>query len=116
MAENQPPDRREIVTADRVRHTAREHEARPAWKAITSRKRELRVGHLRRCPNRRTGVIPLKLRESRLLAEPYAAKEIFGLLFQVIEPGTDGQVTIGHGVAGLKPCATDTFQILDFRF
>jgi len=41
-------------------------------------------------------MIPLKLRNCRLIAELQSTKKFPGLMFELIEPWTNREVTIGH--------------------
>jgi hypothetical protein len=85
-----------IITPDGVDHTACEHEARPAGDAVASGQGELRIGELGVPRLDRFRVILPQLHDCGKIAVPDLAEQILRLVLELIEIGTDRQMTIGH--------------------
>jgi hypothetical protein len=96
MLQNQFADGVGVIAPDRVNHSAGEDEARPVRQTVTSGERELRVGQPGGAGLYILRVMFLKLRHRDRVALPDGVEQVFGLVFELIEVGTDWKVTIGH--------------------
>ena len=96
MLQHQVADGVYVVAPDRINHSAGEREARPVRQAIASGERELRVGQLGGAWFEVLWMMFLKLRYRDGIALPDGVEQVFRLVFELIEVGTDWKVTIGH--------------------
>ena len=84
-----------IVTPDGIRHPARENKARPAGEPVAARERQLCI--VQRCALRcHTDGMTRERASGVAVATPQSTQQVLGLVTELIEIGTDGQVTIGH--------------------
>src|SRR5262245_35537140 len=96
MLQNKVADGVYVVAPDRIDHSAGEREARPARQAVASGERELRVGQFGGAGFDILGMMFPQLCDRVRIALPDGMEQVFGLVFELIEVGTDGKVTIGH--------------------
>jgi hypothetical protein len=96
VAADQPTDGVDVVAPDRGDHLTRLHEARPARRLVAARKDELRVGQLGAPGVDRVGVVTLELRDRRRITLADRAEQVLRLVLELLEVGTDRQVTGRH--------------------
>ena len=86
----------DVVAPDRVDQLHGLHEPRPARRLVAAREHELRVGELGVGRVERIGMVLAQLGERGGIAGVNRAEQILGLVLELVEVGTDGQVTNGH--------------------
>jgi hypothetical protein len=86
----------DIVAADGIRHSAREHEPRPARDAVAPRERVLRVSEARICRIDRAAMMSAKLGHGIRVAALDGSEQIAGLVLQLIEIRPDWKVASRH--------------------
>src|SRR5262245_65744468 len=96
MLQHQIADGVYVVSPDGINHSAGERQARPTRQAIASGERDMRVGQLGGAGFDILGMMFLKLRYRDRVALPDGVEQVFGLVFELIEVGTDWKVTIGY--------------------
>ena len=88
--------RAHVIAPDRINQLARLHQSRPAWRPVAARQYELGVGALGTCGIDRAGVALGELGDCGGFAAVNIAEQILGLVPELVQVGTDGQVTSGH--------------------
>src|SRR5262245_29318523 len=96
MLQDQIADGVYVIAPDRVGHPAGERQARPTRQPIAAGERELRVGKLGGARSDILGMTFLKLSYRDGIASLDGVKQIFGLMFELIEIRANWKVTIGH--------------------
>jgi hypothetical protein len=86
----------EIVAPDRIREAAGEYESRPAGDAVAAGEHVLRVGELGVACVYVFGMMRTQGRDCRGVAITNRAEKVLGLVSQLLQVGSNGQVTIGH--------------------
>ncbi len=84
-----------IATPDRVGHAACDHQTRPVRQPVASRQCGLGIGEFDFCGiDGLLGMMLTQLRDRSRVSLPDGPQQILGLMFELIEVGTDGKVTI----------------------
>jgi hypothetical protein len=96
IAQHHGAHRLDITVPDGVGHAAGGNQARPTGKAITAGKHKLRIGEPGRCGIDRFGLIFAEIGNRFRIAAANGAQQIFRLMLELVEVGTDGKVTACH--------------------
>jgi hypothetical protein len=94
---DQRSHRLHVVPPNGVGHATGEDKPRPSREAVAPRQSGLRVGQSDRFDVYRTRMVLLQHVARRLVAAPDAAKQILGLVTELIEVWANGEMAEGHG-------------------